>query len=196
MAIAITDDHRELQRVARSFLDRQPARQASRALLDAPDESLPPFWDELVGLGWLGLHLPEEHGGSGSGLLELAVVLEELGQAVAPGPFLPTVSASAVVALAGDDEQRRRLLPRLASGARLAAVGLDRPLRREPDGRNAQTNIQVHGGIGYTWEHDGHLLVRSPTPCCSPASSASPAALRRSQGTRSASESSACPATR
>ena len=135
MAIAITDDHRELQRVARSFLDRHDARRAARALLDAPDDSLPPFWDELVSLGWLGLHLPEEHGGSGFGLLELAMVLEELGRAVAPGPFLPTVSASAVVALAGNDEQRRRLLPPFASGARLAAVGLDRPLRREPDGR-------------------------------------------------------------
>jgi 3-oxochol-4-en-24-oyl-CoA dehydrogenase len=135
MAIAITDDHLELQRVARSFLDRHDARWAARALLDAPDEALPPFWDELVGLGWLGLHLPEEHGGSGFGLLELAVVLGELGRAVAPGPFLPTVCASAVVDLAGDDEQRRRLLPRLASGERLAAVGLDRPVRRDPDGR-------------------------------------------------------------
>jgi 3-oxochol-4-en-24-oyl-CoA dehydrogenase len=137
MAIAITDDHRELQRVARSFLDRHDARGAARVLLDAGDDALPPFWDELVGLGWLGLHLPEEHGGSGFGLLELALVLEELGRAVAPGPFLPTACASAVVALTGDDEQRRRLLPHLASGERLAAIGLHRPLRRDADGRLA-----------------------------------------------------------
>jgi 3-oxochol-4-en-24-oyl-CoA dehydrogenase len=137
MAIAITDDHRELQRVARSFLDRHAARRAARTLLDAPDEALPPFWDDLVGVGWLGLHLPEEHGGSGYGLLELAIVLEELGRAVAPGPFLPTVCASAIVALGGDDEQRRRLVPRLASGERLAAVGLDRFLRRDAGGRLA-----------------------------------------------------------
>jgi alkylation response protein AidB-like acyl-CoA dehydrogenase len=47
-----------------------------------------------------GLHLPEEHGGSGYGLPELVVVVEELGRAIAPGPFVPTVIASAVVAAA------------------------------------------------------------------------------------------------
>jgi 3-oxochol-4-en-24-oyl-CoA dehydrogenase len=135
MAIAITDDHHELERVARSFLDRRGAHRAARALLEAPDEGLPPFWDDLVGLGWLGLHLPEEHGGSGCGLPELAIVLEELGRVVAPGPFLPTVCASAIAALTGDDDQRRRLIPGLASGERLAAVGLDRSLRRDAGGR-------------------------------------------------------------
>ena len=48
-----------------------------------PTRALPPFWDDLVGLGWLGLHVPEEHGGSGYGLEELVVVVEELG---APWP--------------------------------------------------------------------------------------------------------------
>ena len=49
-------------------------------------EALPAFWAELADLGWLGLHMPEEHGGSGYGLEELVVVVEELGRAVAPGP--------------------------------------------------------------------------------------------------------------
>src|SRR5271154_1144251 len=98
MAIALTDTHRELAEVARSFLAGQKARDAARLLLDAPDEELPPFWTALAGLGWLGLHLPEEYGGSGFGLSELAVVLEEMGRAVAPGPFLSTVIASAVLA--------------------------------------------------------------------------------------------------
>ena len=90
MAIAISDAHRELGAVARSFLENNKARAASRALLDAPDEALPPFWDELAQLGWLGLHVPEEFGGSGYGVSELVVVLEELGRAAAPGPFLGT----------------------------------------------------------------------------------------------------------
>ena len=85
MAIAISDAHRELGSVARSFLENNKARAASRALLDAPDEALPPFWDELAQLGWLGLHIPEEFGGSGYGLSELAVVLEELGRAGGAG---------------------------------------------------------------------------------------------------------------
>src|SRR6476619_3127764 len=73
MAIAISDAHRELGAVARSFLENNKARAASRALLDAPAEALPPFWDELAQLGWLGLHIPEEFAGSGYGVPELAV---------------------------------------------------------------------------------------------------------------------------
>ncbi|MGH3554161.1 MAG: acyl-CoA dehydrogenase family protein, partial [Mycobacterium sp.] len=91
MGIALTDDHRELAEVARAFLTSQKARWAARSLLDAPDEARPPFWQDLVELGWLGLHIDEEHGGSGYGLPELVVVIEELGRAVAPGPFVPTV---------------------------------------------------------------------------------------------------------
>jgi alkylation response protein AidB-like acyl-CoA dehydrogenase len=122
--IAISDTHRELESVARSFLAKGRARAAARDLLDAPDETRPPFWDDLVALGWLGLHLPEAVGGSGYGLAELAVVLQELGRAVAPGPFLPTVTASAVIARAGSDDQQRELLPGLAGGTTTAAVGL------------------------------------------------------------------------
>ena len=122
MAIAITDAHRELADVARSFLEANRARGAARDLLEAPEETLPPFWGAMAALGWLGVHLPEEHGGGGSGLPELVVLLEELGRAVAPGPFLPTVTASAIVDRAGDHEQRARLLPGLADGTRTAAV--------------------------------------------------------------------------
>ncbi|MFC3965597.1 acyl-CoA dehydrogenase [Nocardia jiangsuensis] len=124
MGIAVTDDHRELAGVARSLLTAHEARDAARALLEAETEPTPPFWAEIAGAGWLGLHLPEEHGGSGYGLPELVVVVEELGRAVAPGLFLPTVIASAVIAAVGSDEQRARLLPGLADGSVTAAVGL------------------------------------------------------------------------
>ena len=97
MGIALTDDHRELAEVARAFLTSQKARWAARSLLDTAEEPRPPFWQSLVELGWLGLHIDEEHGGSGYGLPELVVVIEELGRAVAPGPFVPTVIASAVI---------------------------------------------------------------------------------------------------
>ncbi|HKY68850.1 MAG TPA: acyl-CoA dehydrogenase family protein, partial [Acidimicrobiales bacterium] len=96
MSIAITDDHRALADTAADFLAKRDARSAARALLEEPGERLPPFWDDLAGLGWLGLHVPEADGGSGFGLEELVVVVEALGRAVAPGPFVPTVIASAV----------------------------------------------------------------------------------------------------
>ncbi|MGH3576301.1 MAG: acyl-CoA dehydrogenase family protein, partial [Mycobacterium sp.] len=124
MGIALTDDHRELAEVARAFLTSQKARWAARSLLDAPDEARPPFWQDLVELGWLGLHIDEEHGGSGYGLPELVVVIEELGRAVAPGPFVPTVIASSVIAAEATAEQKTRLLPGLVDGTVTAGVGL------------------------------------------------------------------------
>jgi 3-oxochol-4-en-24-oyl-CoA dehydrogenase len=123
MGIALTDDHRELSDVARGFLTAQKARAAARDTLDASDDVLPSFWADLATLGWLGLHIDEEYGGSGYGLPELVVVIEELGRAVAPGPFVPTVVASAVIGKNGDTDQRTRLLPGLIDGSVHAGVG-------------------------------------------------------------------------
>jgi alkylation response protein AidB-like acyl-CoA dehydrogenase len=124
MSIAITDDHRTLAQTVSDFLRARGAREAARALLDAETEQLPAFWPELGKLGWLGLHIPEEHGGSGFGLPELVVVVEEFGRAVAPGPFVPSVIASAVLAAAAPPDLAARLLPGLASGSAVGAVAL------------------------------------------------------------------------
>jgi len=80
--IALTDDHRELGDVARSFLASQKARQSARDLLDTDEQASPPFWQELAGLGWLGLHIDEVYGGSGFGLAELVVVIGTGGHAI------------------------------------------------------------------------------------------------------------------
>jgi alkylation response protein AidB-like acyl-CoA dehydrogenase len=125
MPIALTDDHRELGGVVRSFLTAQQARVAGRQLLDADEETRPPFWRELAELGWLGLHVDEAYGGSGYGLPELVVVIDELGRAIAPGPFVPTAAVSAVLAAVGTEEQKARLLPGLIDGTRTGAVGFD-----------------------------------------------------------------------
>jgi hypothetical protein len=127
MPIAITDDHQELASTVRGVLTSHKALGAARALLESPEEPRPSYWSEMADLGWLGIHLPEEFGGSGAGLLELVVVLDELGRQVAPGPFLPTVLASAVIDQCGSDEQRQRLLPGLADGTTTAALGLGTP---------------------------------------------------------------------
>ncbi|WP_232664762.1 acyl-CoA dehydrogenase [Pseudonocardia sp. TRM90224] len=146
MVLAISDDHRTLAEVARSFLSGK--RTAARELL--PDragtpaaETLPAFWKELASLGWLGLHVPEEHGGEGAGIPELAVVLEELGRVVAPGPFLPTVLASAVIAESASAEVAAALLPGLADGSRIGAVGL----RATLDGATVQDDLVLGGGL-------------------------------------------------
>ena len=56
MSIALTEEHQELARVARAFLDSNEARGESRALLEAPKDRLPTFWKEMAGLGWMGRH--------------------------------------------------------------------------------------------------------------------------------------------
>jgi alkylation response protein AidB-like acyl-CoA dehydrogenase len=124
MPIAITDEHQELGATIRAVLAAHGSLAANRALLEADVEPRPTFWKEMAELGWLGVHLPEEHGGAGAGLGELVVVLDELGRQVAPGPFLPTVLASAVISQCGTDEQRAFFLPSLADGSVVAAVGL------------------------------------------------------------------------
>src|SRR6185503_319221 len=77
--LGISDDHIALHETARRWVTHQCPPAVPRALLDDAPETLPPFWDDLAALGWLGLHLPEDVGGSGYGLPELAVVLQELG---------------------------------------------------------------------------------------------------------------------
>ncbi|BBZ48858.1 acyl-CoA dehydrogenase [Mycobacterium heidelbergense] len=153
MGIALTDDHRELAGVARAFLTAQKARWAARSLLDAAEESRPPFWQNLVEVGWLGLHIDEEHGGSGYGLPELVVVIEELGRAVAPGPFVPTVIASAVIAKDGTAEQKSRLLPGLIDGTVTAGIGLDGRVRLEDGLADGEAGVVLGAGLA------GLLLV-------------------------------------
>ena len=124
MPIAVSEDHRALADVAADFAAKRELRMASRAMLEAPEDRLPDAWDELVELGWLGIHLPEAYGGSGYGLEELVVIVEELGRNVAPGPFVPTAIASALVAAVADDATKAELLPAFAAGELVAAVAL------------------------------------------------------------------------
>jgi alkylation response protein AidB-like acyl-CoA dehydrogenase len=122
MPLALTPDHRELADVVRSFAAGQKLLEETRHALEKPPTEPGTVWSQVADLGWAGLHLPEEHGGSGYGLAELAVVLEGLGTVVASGPLLATAVASAVVDRAGTDAQRAALLPRLADGSTAASV--------------------------------------------------------------------------
>jgi alkylation response protein AidB-like acyl-CoA dehydrogenase len=129
MSIAITEEHRALAQTVSDFLAKHQSRAAARALLEAKTEPLPAFWAELAGLGLLGLHIPADRGGSGFGLSETLVVAEQMGRQLAPGPFVPTVIASAVLAdaLAADGAAAgvaQRLLPGLADGSLVGAVAL------------------------------------------------------------------------
>jgi alkylation response protein AidB-like acyl-CoA dehydrogenase len=85
----------------------------------------PALWRRTAELGWPGLLVPAEHGGSGGSILDVVLLAEELGRAVAPGPFVPSaVVATSLLVAAGTREQQARLLPGMASGERIATVAL------------------------------------------------------------------------
>jgi len=124
MPIGLSEEHEELRRGLRRWVEAHCPPEVPRALLDLADEPLPPFWGSLAEQGWLAVHVAEGLGGHGFGVLELAVVLEELGRALAPGPFLPTALAAAVIARGADRAQAKALLPGLVDGSVPAAVAL------------------------------------------------------------------------
>jgi alkylation response protein AidB-like acyl-CoA dehydrogenase len=123
MNFDLTDDQRSIQRTARDFLaNSYPPAEVRRLAYETERGFEDEGWAAMCELGWPALLVPEEHGGLGLGVVELAVVQEELGAALAPSPFLSTVAAAAVIADAGNDEQRERWLPALAAGEARGAV--------------------------------------------------------------------------
>lgn len=122
MGIAITQEQEELAGAVRGWLARAVPPEEVRKLLDAPaaPAGRPAHWDGLAGQGLLGLHLPEEYGGGGGDLVDLAVVLEEAGRAALPGPFAASAAASLVLRHAG----AAGLAASLASGDRIGAAAL------------------------------------------------------------------------
>ncbi|MGW3166323.1 acyl-CoA dehydrogenase [Streptomyces sp. NPDC001142] len=150
MGIGITEEQRELAQAVRGWLARAVPPEKVRELLGAEAPAVPGarpgYWGALAEQGLLSVHLPEKCGGGGGRLLDLAVVLEETGRGVLPGPHLATTLAAAVLraADAGDP-----VLRDLASGRRIGAVAL---------GAGTLTAVE-HG--------DGHLLDGAAPPVLS-----------------------------
>src|SRR5438270_3613859 len=149
MPIGISDDHEALRATARRFLESRCPPHVPRAYLEAEVEELPPFWSELADQGWIGLAVDERYGGQGYGFVELAVVLEELGRAMAPGPFVPTVLAAALIEDAGTEEQKSTWLPKLVDGSTPAAAMFD-------------GNPVVGGGVAHLLVAPHITLVENP----------------------------------
>jgi 3-oxochol-4-en-24-oyl-CoA dehydrogenase len=143
--IGVSEDHLALHDAVHGWCERHCPPDVPRALLDADAETRPPFWDELAQQGWLGLHIDDAYGGSGFGLPELVVVLEELGRVVAPGPVLPTALAAALIQASGSEPLAKALLPGLTAGERIGAVALnaDGSLR----GDETADGVQVRGTL-------------------------------------------------
>ncbi len=151
MPIGIRDEHEELRHSLQRWVEARCSPEVSRAALDAEADTLPPFWNELGAQATLGIHVDEAFGGQGAGLLELAVVAEELGRAVAPGPWASTALVAAVVAECGPPELTKDVLPRLVDGSLPATLAVP---TAAPDG-SALAPVGLTGEAG----PDGSLLV-------------------------------------
>jgi alkylation response protein AidB-like acyl-CoA dehydrogenase len=149
MNFELTDDQQEIKRTARELLANRASwervREAATAGRD--DEAL---WRELSELGWPGIAVSEEHGGQGLGTVAQCVLLEELGYACAPTPFLGTVLAAQAIEHAGSAAQRERWLPSLAAGEATGALGLVRGDAAElvPDAPGAAVIVLVDADTG------------------------------------------------
>jgi alkylation response protein AidB-like acyl-CoA dehydrogenase len=116
MYFDLTDEQQAIRATAREFLAARYKSERVRELAESAHGFEASDWEEMVELGWPGLALPEEWGGQGLGIVELAVLFEEMGYALAPSPLLSNTIAGLVLAERGSDEQKERWLRPLAAG--------------------------------------------------------------------------------
>ncbi|HTZ36408.1 MAG TPA: acyl-CoA dehydrogenase family protein [Stellaceae bacterium] len=126
MDIGFSEEQEMLRDTARKFLDAACTTKFVRERMATAEAVTPAFWAQLAEQGWLGIDFAEEDGGAGLGLVDLVVLMEEMGRAVMPGPYLAAVLlGGAAIREAGSAAQRAEYLPAIAEGrlrATLAAV--------------------------------------------------------------------------
>ena len=148
MNFSFTEEQEELRRYTRQWLDRNCAMETVRRLMDTERGYEPRHWEAIAEMGWLAMAIPEEWGGAGFSFLELFVLLEEQGRTLFCSPFLSTVvMAAGVVEEAGDEEQKRRILPAIAGGELIATVAFSEPNGRwDSEGVTASARPRPGGG--------------------------------------------------
>lgn len=126
MDIAFNEEHEELRRTVKRFLDDRSDEQAVRTTMDTEQGYDEDVWKQMAQqMGLQGLIVPAEYGGAGLGAVEMMVVLEEMGAALLCAPYLSTaVLAASAVAEAGTDDAKKAILPGVADGSTIATVAL------------------------------------------------------------------------
>jgi alkylation response protein AidB-like acyl-CoA dehydrogenase len=142
-----TEEHALLRGETRRFLaERLPIGELRRQV-DAGARLDRGLWKEIAQLGWVGLVLPERFGGAGLGWLHLAILMEEMGRRLVPGPFLGSLLAGIALERCGDDAQRERWLPAVAAGETIATLALVEPGGAFEAETVAATADPVEGGF-------------------------------------------------
>lgn len=125
MNFQFSDEAEALRDQARKFLAERADRSKARAVMESGTSHDAALWAEIVALGWPALRIPEEHGGLGLSVLDLCVLAEEVGRALAPVPFTSSVLlATEALLIAGTPDQQAKWVPRLADGSAVGTVAL------------------------------------------------------------------------
>ena len=128
MDLAFSETQQMLKTNAREFLGQECPHTLVRAMEEDERGYSPQLWQQMVELGWTALAFPEEYGGAGGSSMDLAVLLEEMGRALVPGPFFSTVVLGGLTVLhAGTDAQKRDLLPAICEGRIIMTLALTEP---------------------------------------------------------------------
>jgi alkylation response protein AidB-like acyl-CoA dehydrogenase len=128
MNFGFNEEQELLRSTARKFFEHECPSETVRKLMDGAEGMTPELWKKIAEQGWLGLIVPDAYGGMGLGMVDLVVLMEEMGRAVVPGPFFSTVLLGGLAILeAGSEAQKKAWLPRLASGEARATMAWMEP---------------------------------------------------------------------
>lgn len=150
VSYAPTEEQELIHTTARDFLSQNVGLERVRDLMMSETGFDPVVWKEMADLGWVGLAVSEDCGGAGLGLVEMSVLLEEMGRMVVPGPFFASavVATSAIQELASPDQQAD-LLPALATGEKVASLAIFE------DGWSTESLSTTATADGGKWVIDG-----------------------------------------
>lgn len=166
MKFTFSEEQEEFRSMLRRFLEAKSPTAAVRTTMATDDGYDPEVWRALAGeLGVTALHIPEEYGGAGFGVSELAIAAEEMGRALLCAPFFAsTVMAATAIINGGSDEQKRTLLPDLASGDVIATLAVAEPGAGWAADQIAMTAAK--SGTGYTLTGTKSYVLDGMTASC------------------------------
>jgi len=128
MDLGLSEEQEMLKKSARDFLQKECPKRLVRQLDESDEGYSTELWRRMAELGWMGLVFPEKYGGGGRSFLDLAILLEEIGYNIVPGPFFSTVVLGGLAILAaGNEEQKMEFLPRIAGGEMILSLALTEP---------------------------------------------------------------------
>ncbi len=145
MDLGLTEDQEMLRSMARDFIEQETPRTFVRDMEEDERGFTSEMWQKIAQVGWLGLIVPEEHGGTGQNLVDLGILLEEVGHGVMPGPFFNTALVTVGILDAGSDAQKAEFLPKIAAGDLIATAAILEPYSRL-DAAGINVTAEMSGG--------------------------------------------------